>query len=77
MAGSVVCCSSSGEVGSEGAKPAEDSVDSVCGFKGASDVEEKSAKKQTEAAGRGKTKERGTDREDREMEKEVVVVGCL
>ena len=75
MAGSVVCCSSSGEVGSEGAKSAEDSVDSVCGCEGTSDVERKPAKKQTEEASRREKKKGSTKREGREMEKEVVV-GC-
>ena len=59
----MVCGSSSGEVVSEDKTAAEDSVDSVCGFKGASDVKRESAKKQTEALSRQKRKEREKHRQ--------------
>ena len=72
VAGSVGWSSSSSEVGSEGATTAEDSVDSVCGIEGASEVKGKSAKKQTTEADRSKKKEGSPKGEMREVDKEVV-----
>ena len=44
MEGSVEWSSRGGEVGSEGANATEDSVDSLCGFEGASEVTRKFSK---------------------------------